>query len=177
MPSSSNSTRLHMRPQDLVILLKIVALGQEPWYHHTLAESLGISQSEVSQSLSRSRYSGLIDASRKEVSRLSLLDFIQHGVKFVFPQHPGALVRGMPTAHAAPPLVDEIASQEAYVWPYALGNVRGQAIEPLYRSVPEAAQRDPDLYALLALVDAVRVGRARERQLAMEHLRKQIDHA
>jgi hypothetical protein len=166
-----------MKPQDLVILLKIVALSQEPWYHHTLAESLGISQSEVSQSLNRSRYSGLIDASRKQVNRLSLLDFIQYGVKFVFPQKPGALVRGMPTAHSAPPLTNDIASQEAYVWPYALGKVRGQAIEPLYSSVPEAAQRDPHLYALLALVDAVRVGRTRERQLALEYLRKRFDHA
>lgn len=56
----------NLKPQDIVILLKIIALGNNQWFHHTIAQELGISQSEVSQSLNRSKYAGLIDEARKK---------------------------------------------------------------------------------------------------------------
>ena len=40
-----------------------------------------------------------------------------------------------------------------------------------------AAKSDPKLYELLALVDTLRVGRARERTMAEEELRKRLEHA
>ena len=125
----------------------------------------------------RSKYSRLIDSDRKKVNRLNLLEFIHHGIRFVFPQQPGRLVRGIPTAHSAPPLNQEIQSEEAFVWPYHQGTVRGQAIIPLYKSVPEAALRDEKLYELLALVDAIRVGKTREKELAMQFLKERISYA
>ena len=60
------------------------------------------------------------------------------------------------------------------VWPAADGDVRGQAIEPLYASAPNAARKDSELYQMLALVDALRVGRARERNMAAEELSKRL---
>jgi len=63
---------------------------------------------------------------------------------------------------------------EVYVWPDPQGVVRGQAIAPLYRSVPQAASNDPELYALLSLIDAIRVGRVREQRLAASELEKRI---
>ncbi|MEG3936481.1 hypothetical protein QT990_35470 [Microcoleus sp. T3_B1] len=63
---------------------------------------------------------------------------------------------------------------EVYVWPDPQGVVRGQAIAPLYRSVPQAASNDPKLYALLSLIDAIRVGRVREQRLAASELEKRI---
>ncbi len=161
-------------PQDIVILLKIVALGNNPWLQSSLAESLYISQSEVSKSLMRSKYAGLLDASGKKVSRLALMEFLQYGIKYVFPQKPGALVRGIATAHAAPPLNQLIKSEEIYVWPSGKGTIRGQSILPLYASVVDAVKHDENLYALLALVDALRVGRAREKELAIQELKKRI---
>jgi DNA-binding transcriptional ArsR family regulator len=151
-----------------------VALGKNEWYHHTLAEDVGISQSEVSQSLNRSQYAGLIDASRKKVMRMALLEFLQHGITYVFPQQLGALVRGVATAHSAPPLNKIIQSSEAYVWPSAKGKEKGQAVNPLYPSVIEAIQKDSKLYELLALVDALRVGKAREKELAKKELENRI---
>ena len=147
--------KLNMRPQDVLILLKIVAMGDKEWFHHSLAEDVGISQSEVSQSLNRSRYAGLIDDSRKNVMRMALLEFLQCGIRYVFPQQPGAVVRGVPTAHSAPPLNNNIQSSENYVWPSATGQSRGQAIIPLYSCVLEAIKKDEKLYELLALVDAI----------------------
>jgi hypothetical protein len=50
------------------------------------------------------------------------------------------------------------------------GDVRGVGLEPLYRAVPKAVRKDPVLYELLALIDALRDGRARERQIAEREL-------
>lgn len=165
-----------MSPQDIVILLKIVALGNTMWLQDSLAESLGISQSEVSKSLMRSKYAGLLDSEGKQVLKIALMEFLQYAIKYVFPQKPGPVSRGIPTSHSASPLKEMIMSEEAYVWPYARGTVRGQSIIPLYRSVPEAVIKDPILHEFLALVDALRVGRAREKQLAIQELEKRIVH-
>ena len=95
-------------------------------------------------------------------------------MKYVFPQKPGALVRGIPTAHSASPLKELLHSDEIFVWSFATGDARGQAIEPLYKTVPEVSKHDEKLYELLALSDALRIGRIREQKLAMEELKKRI---
>lgn len=163
-----------MSPHDIVILLKIVSYGDQPWFQTPLAEALGISQSEISKSLNRSKYAGLLAPNGKTVMRMALLEFLQFGLRYVFPIKPGAVVRGVPTSHSASPLKEDIQSSEAYVWPYGKGTVRGHSILPLYPSVPEAALKDDKLYELLALVDALRVGRAREKELAIKELKKRL---
>lgn len=163
-----------MSPLDLVILLKITCYDHEKWHQKPLAEALGISQSEVSKSIKRSMFAGLLDTSGKVVLKMALLEFLQYGVRYVFPQKIGPVVRGVPTAHSASPLKNQIQSSENYVWPYGKGSVRGHSIVPLCPSVPEAALKDEKLYELLALIDALRVGRARERELAAVELQKRL---
>ncbi len=53
--------------------------------------------------------------------------------------------------------------------------MRGEGLLPLHPCVPGAAQRDAALYELLALFDALRAGRARERGMAAAGLQKLID--
>jgi predicted transcriptional regulator len=163
-----------MRPHDIVILLKIAAKGLQPWLMKDLSQELNISASEISESLNRSAIAGLISQNKKRLMKLAILDFLEHGLKYVYPQQPGALVRGIPTAHSAPPLNNFIISEEPYVWPYGKGKVRGQSIVPLYPSVVDAVLQDEKLYELLALVDAVRVGRAREKEIAIKELKSRI---
>ena len=163
-----------MSPLDVVVLLKIVSIGNQPWNQKPLAEELRMSQSEISKSIARSKYAGLLDPNGKKVRKLALIDFLQFGIAYVFPQHPGALVRGIPTAHSAPPLNQTIQSAEHYVWPSGKGKLRGQSIIPLYPSVVDAVQNDEKLHELLALVDAIRVGRAREREIAIKELKQRI---
>lgn len=160
-----------MRPQDIAVLLKIIALGGQPWQGKQLAESLFISPSEVSESLQRSQFAGLLDVGKKGVHRQAFFDFLIHGFRFVFPVRPGHLTRGIPTAHSAEPLASLVKSVEPVVWPFAEGTVRGQAVEPIYPNVVLAASKDPLLHELLALVDALRIGRARERELALKALK------
>lgn len=182
-----------MRPQDVPILLKIGAYYNKNWngtgrfgkwqpvpkhgqglLKKDIAAQLQISPSEVTESLARSAFAGLYDPVRKKVMSRALFEFLQYGLKYVFPQQPGPLVRGIPTAHSAKPLSDLIQSDEPYVWPSADGTVRGQAIEPLYPTVVQAINSDPLLYEMLAMVDAIRVGKAREVNLAVEELRKRL---
>jgi len=165
-----------MRPQDIVILLKIIALGDKPWQLKDLARDLFISPSEVSESLNRSHFAGLIDYNKKRVSRQNLMEFLQYGLSYVFPQEPGAMVNGMATAHSHPKMRSQFASDHLYVWPDSFGKERGLAIEPFYRRQAEAAKMDEKLYSLLALVDVLRVGRRREITSAIEKLSKIILH-
>lgn len=165
-------TQYTMKPQDVVILLKIIAIGSDQWQQKSIADELKMSQSEVSQSVARSRFAGLLDGSGKKVMCLAFMDFLQYGLAVVFPQKPGSLVRGVPTAYSAPPLNTIIQSNELLVWPSAKGKSRGQSILPLYPSVVDAVDQDEKLYQLLALADTLRVGRARERELATSELKK-----
>jgi len=99
-------------------------------------------------------------------------EFLIHGVKYAFPAKRGEVTRGVPTAYAAPPLRDQLvdSSDLPPVWPDAEGDVRGVTLEPLHKSVPNAARKSPVLHELLALVDALRDGRVRERQIAENEL-------
>jgi hypothetical protein len=164
-----------MRPQDVAVLLKIVSLGKLPWRTTDLATQLHISQSEISQALHRNWLAGFLDDSKKAVHRKSLLEFLIYGVRYVYPQQPGSLVRGTPTAHSAPPLSAQIqANGSVFVWPDESGSVRGETIDPLYPNLPLAAKTDPLFYELAALVDAIRVGKAREHGQAIRELQKRI---
>ena len=163
-----------IRPQDVLVLLKIAAKKNTPWLMRDLANELGISPSEISESLNRSMLASLLSADKQKLMTASLLEFLQFGLKYVYPQKPGSIVRGMPTSHSAPPLNKLIKSEENYVWPYAQGQVSGQSIEPLYKTVPKACEKDPILYELLALTDALRIGKNREKNLAIIELKNRL---
>lgn len=165
-----------MRPQDVAILLKLIAMGNEQPQVARLSNSLFISMSEVSESLSRSRTANLVDYNKKKVNRQNLLEFLEHGVQYVFPQSPGAMVRGIPTAHSHTFMKEKIASQVDYVWPDAMGEVVGAQIEPLYSRQVDSVKEDALFYKLLALVDVLRVGKPREIKLAVAELEKIVCH-
>ncbi len=163
-----------MKPQDIVVLAKLIAYDDPNYTQMELSLSLEMSQSEISSSLKRSTYAGLLINKGQDVERKLFFDFIQFGLPVIFPVHPGAIVRGTVTAHSAEPLSMEFLSDEKYVWPYAKGRDRGQSITPLYPTVPKAVIIDHNLHELLALLDAVRVGRAREKNRALEILEARI---
>jgi hypothetical protein len=167
-----------MRPHDIEVLLKIIVLKHDNWKNTDLAYSLQISPSEISEVLNRCKIAGLVDAKKRKVHLNSFKEFLVYGLKYVFPAEPGAVVRGIPTAHSAYPINEHIASgNDIYVWPYAQGMQRGQAIDPLYASLPAVVQNDPLLYELLVIADTIRIGRAREIQIAIEQLEKRLYHA
>lgn len=161
-----------MRPQDVPILLKIIAKGDGPWQNKDLAAELYISASEISESLHRSLFARLIDFEKKKVHRLALSEFIEFGLPYVFPANPGPIVNGLPTAHSHPFMRQFIISETFYVWPFLEGNERGPSIEPLYKEAAKAALKDEKFYKMLALVDTIRVGRTRELKVAKQELKR-----
>lgn len=163
-----------MRQHDIVILLKIISFDSKAWQLKDLASTLFISASEVSESLNRSKIAGLIDFNKQRINRQSLVEFIEHGFKYVFPQQPGSMTNGIPTAHAHPFLKKYIKSELPYIWPDAQGSDRGLIIEPLYPNQVKAVKDDQTLYKLLALLDVFRVGRVREIKVASQEIRKMI---
>jgi hypothetical protein len=168
-----------MLGQDIALLLKICLLKGPKILSKVLAEELFLSPAEVSKSLNRCKDSGLLYWSdlEKRVNRSALLDFLAYGMRHVFPPKRGALVRGLPTAVAAEPLKSRFVEdgEPPPVWPYPEGTVRGLSFSPLYKGAPKAALFDPRLYELLALCDAIRSGRTRERVLAVELLREALN--
>ena len=202
-----------LKPQDVVVLLKLCLGSARAAPLAKTGAELGISASEVHAAINRSSAAALLDLDQRRPRVLPLIEFLEHGIRYVFVSRTGGITRGIPTAHSAPPLVamlmqgpiaamfssraedapntdaqgasnvpgriqrmfsDERALPNAIVWPHPEGEVRGESLEPLYPSVVEAARRDQELYECLALVDALRIGRARERKLAIDLLAKRL---
>jgi hypothetical protein len=105
-----------------------------------------------------------------------LEEFLVHGLKYAFPPERGELTRGVPTGHAAEPLKSRISAgaDPPPVWPFPEGKARGYSFAPLYKTVPRAALRDSYLYEMLALIDALRDGRSRDRHIAEEELKLRL---
>jgi hypothetical protein len=169
-----------MVSQDVVVAVKLLQSTQWPGFAR-LSEALGMSLSQVHRSVARLGESRLFVESEQTVQRANLARFVVHGLPFAFPARLGEIVRGVPTAWACPELKDSklstLTSDDLVpVWPDMDGTVKGRAVEPLHSGVPKAARSDKELYALLALIDVLRVGRARERGFAEAELHKRIAH-
>jgi hypothetical protein len=167
-------TQASLRPQDVFVLAKLLSYqGRRPSMAQ-MSVDLSISSSEVHGALKRLTVARLVssDAEGNRPLLEAVEEFLVHGVKYAFPVKPGELTRGVPTSYAAPPLNRLIVSgpEPPPVWPFPEGHQRGVSLEPLYKTAPAAALRDPFLYELLALIDALREGRARERKLAEQEL-------
>ena len=160
-----------MKGQDILVMLKLLC-KESPWSYLGLARELGMSASEVHAAVHRCLEAGLYNPHTRKPNRIALREFLIHGLRYVFPATPGAMTAGLPTSFAAPTLKKRFrySESEAPVMPLKDGPARGPEIAPLYRSAPEAARNDEHLYKLLALVDALRTGRARERKIAGEIL-------
>ena len=152
----------------------------EAYSNRGLEASTGVSKSEVNSSLKRSMSVGMAKLDRKtklpKANINALLEFIEHGIKYVFPASPSAMVRGIPTSIAAPVLEGKLmtAGEYIYVWSDAMGKEMGQSVKPLYKTVPMAVKKDPRLYGFLALVDAIRLGAGRESAFAAKELEKRL---
>lgn len=167
-----------IKPQDILVLLKLVAKGRQNWSYGPLAVELGMSPSEVHGAIKRAQHAELINAHDNIAAPniANLEEFLVHGIRYAFKPDRGELTRGVPTSHAAPPLSLHIAAGDELppVWPDPQGGTRGTSFSPLYKAAVFAARKDARLYELLALVDAIRGGRARERQLATKELQKRL---
>lgn len=168
-----------LKPQDILVLLKLLSIGQRDWTYAWLGVELGMSPSQLHAAVKRAIAAQLAVYRGESIvpNRRNLEEFLIHGIKYVFVPERGELTRGMPTGYAAPPLAKHFPSSDEPppVWPTRDGSVRGEAHSPVYSLAPGAAAKDAHLYELLALVDAIRGGRVRERDIAIKELKKRLE--
>ena len=170
-----------LKPQDILVLLKFVSLGERRITFAELGRALGMSASETNAAFHRVREAGLISPLDRLPVKSAVAELLIHGLKYLVPVKPGKRTRGLPTGFAASPLVQSFAAAErdadVPVWPDPEGIIAGYEIRPLYRSVSKAARQDPVLYEWLVLADAMRgVGHARERELAESIIRERLGY-
>jgi hypothetical protein len=168
-----------MQGIDIVVALALASQPARTWEFAPLARALHVGAATAHRAVGRLIEARLVDPSDRRVRPLALRDFLAHGLPHVFPAQPGPQALGVPTAHSAPVMADLIAAQEgdALVWPSSRGSVRGSSVDPLHRSVVSAALENRGLYDLLALADALRLGRARERKIAHAELVRRLTRA
>jgi len=167
---------MELNTLDVLILLKIQVLEIDSWTQTFVANELCVAQSQVHASLKRAEAARLISSTSKRVFRQGLAEFLIHGVKYAFPPDRGGMTRGIVTGYAAPPLRDLIVQPDTPppVWAHPEGPCKGYAFEPLDRRAPRAALKDPKLYELLVLIDAIRDGRPGETNLAVGILKERL---
>jgi|SRR5690606_12455528 len=178
---------MELKPQDLVVALKVLTIGKAKWNQRELALSLGMSLSEVNGAIRRAIRSGLMvgNAIRRQSPRsvpYALKEFIIHGVRYSFPVERGSITRGVPSGAVGAKMESrfpDLENLDVPVWPASHGKVRGVGIRPLFKSIPDVVEREEnkDLYAMLSLVDMIREGRTRERSLAAGVIAEKIEKA
>jgi len=169
---------MNLLPQDILIMIKLALSASQDWSYNTIAYELDMSPSMAFSGVKRASQARLFDPNRRRPRRKALEEFLIHGVKYSFPPDIGSMTRGIPTAFASPALRNHFAydSEDIYVWPHPKGQERGISFSPLYKSIPEVAMKDEKLYVALGLVDALRLGRAREIKLAEKLLVDMLKH-
>lgn len=128
---------MDLKPQELLVLLKVCAHPDRKYTFAALAQELAMSAAEVHASVKRATGAGLVNQrGRGDWSpiRPALLEFLVHGARYAFPAQPGPVKRGVPTAYGAEPLASQLQnSGDVPVWAHPEGSARGPSISPIYR--------------------------------------------
>ena len=158
--------------KDFLVAMEIAFSNiNERWTYQSMASVLGLSPSQIHASVGRLLISGLLNGKglKGKVNREALGNFIVHGARYAFPPVLGKVVRGIPTGASSSLFDPELLVHEddlPIVWPHAHGDTRGTSLAPIHPCVPEAILRDPALHKALVYFDALRMGKAREREAA-----------
>lgn len=159
-----------LKGQDILVLLHLLGRNEMPSIR-SIGDAVDLDPASVHRALGRLRDVRLIDQAGKP-NRANAEEFLLHAAKYLFPVSQGGISRGVPTAWAAPPLSNELADAGDLppVWPSARGDVQGVSLEPIHPNAEVAGARDSRLRAGLALLDAIRLGDGRVKQVAARRL-------
>ena len=170
-----------LEPLDLIVVLKMAAArrpgAEDRCSVRDLASALAVPKSNIQRSMKRLVAQSLVvvGPDGRRVNRLNARDLFVHGVRWLAPAKVGRVVLGLPTAHAASPLASLLPGDvDPVVIPLEEGPVRGRSVTPIHPSAPAAAKNDQKLHELLAIVDGIRIGGAREREVAAAALQARL---
>ena len=169
---------------DIVVLIRLYSLGlrncesshgkdrrnNRLWTYQSLSDELSLSKSTLHRSIGNLRASKLV--LNRQVYAPKFLNFLIHGVPILFPAVTGPSVIGTPTTLTArffPPEYRLLANVQ-HVWPNPYGQSSGLSISPLHPSAIRLTEFDLHAHRVLAAVDSLRVGGAREQEAATRYL-------
>ena len=160
---------LRTHPFDLVVGLRLL---RSAGTIAELAAELAAVPSQVHAALKRLATAGLLRADGRSANARALGEFVLTGVRYAFPAIRGSIVVGVPTAYSAPALSSLVDANDVLVWPAANapGAVRGFALTQLYPGAVRLPVTSPEMYRLVTLVDALRIGDPKTRNAAREQL-------
>jgi hypothetical protein len=164
-----------LRPFDVAVALRLLLVPEERY--EPLAEALVTSTSAVHRAVARLQLSGLCKPGSRTVARPAFREFLLHGVRYAFPAVHGPERTGMATAWTHPDVATLFVDGDlprSLIWASDRGNVRGETLVPLFPNLPAVAARDARLHELLALVDVLRAGSARERRVVGDALGERV---
>ena len=164
-----------LQPVDLLVALKLAALGDANTPLRDLEEQLGIPKSTLALSLKRLAAYRIVRevGGLRRLQRIGVRDLVEAGARWIAPGEIGDIELGLFTSHAAEPLAHHLMGDpDPLVMPLPRGPDRGRAVTPIHPAAPRAAARDEKLYRLLVITDAFRIGRARDREVAKTELRR-----
>lgn len=164
-----------LQPVDVLVALKLAALGDADISVRDLDEQLGVPKSTISLSLRRLREHRILRevGGKRRLQRIALRDLVETGIRWIAPAEIGDYELGLPTSHAAEPLASHLRGDpDPLVIPLPHGPARGRAVTPIHPLAPQAAASDEKLYRLLVIADAFRIGRPRDREVAKMELRR-----
>jgi DNA-binding MarR family transcriptional regulator len=166
-------------PSDIYVLSGALAdAGKAPTLRE-LARKLQVDHTLVHRVLKRAAAAGLYNADSHQVNRANFEELMSHAARFIAPAPMGELTRGVPAAWAAEPicqLLRQSGEDPPPVWPDADGPVRGQALEPLHAAAVKASEQSRELASLLAIIDSLRAGDLRVREVAAAELHRVLSH-
>ena len=172
------SSPAHLRPQDLVLAIGMATLDEVPSVRQLQGLSHASSPSRIHDALARLRGAGLVGRASGRVLKRALFIILRDAIRWMVPGEVGEETRGVPTAHSFGPLGDELVWSQAFVWPARVGfegTMVGRSVQPLHPWAYGLASHLPAAHELFALTDSIRVGRARDQQLAKAHLAERLN--
>ena len=175
----ANNRQWALKPQDLAVLFKLVALAGQWLPYQEMARQMFLSPFETHAAIQRlvaCRLARTAEGGGVRPIMSVLHPFVVYGAAYVYPAVRTEITVGFATAFGAAPMKEHVLFSDELppVWPHPEGKVRGQGLLPLYEKAPLAALEHAALAELLTLFDALRIGQARERTLASQLLEERL---
>jgi hypothetical protein len=161
-----------LKPVDIVVCCQLALTPNATF--QVLSRSTGISVGECHNAVRRLTAASLLNPIARRPATELLLRFLVHGVPYAFAPTLGEVAVGVPTGLGAPVLAEYLSASESHVWAHVDGEAQGIGLTPLFPHAAELPGRNNRLYEILALVDVLRTGQAREKKLAEELLRERL---
>ena len=162
-----------LKQQDIIILGKLVTDNGWPTQKE-IADSVILSQAEVSHALKTLDSVGLINLEQIKLNKIAIAEFIEHAIKYFYPIEKKGMGRGIAVGPSYSYFKSKVQSEEYnYVWPDSQGDIKGVIVVPLLPHLSQSIKDNDKLLFFLNIVEIFRgLGGVRHNQVAQKALKE-----